>query len=297
MMSVRVGRDGYEEIAVVDKAEEQREADSAIVDDSAPMDKPETINSIEQLDVSDALNHVAASQAEEAAAAQAATEPEPTLRKPSFTAPAPPVRRPNTFALTSAWGSSKSGEHQAEGQSAVDSYDPLQSLAFGADDTALDLGVFGADETDPDAADVFEEYLLAPENDALPEPPAPSEYQVFESKPVVWSGKVRNYSSSGADCQIFNPSEPAPIQPRLEARLISSVSVPLPDAAWNTFLPSELIGITGRVRVDVSVKFLNDCWLNPSKELLVGVFTTVKDASEDEIKAMDDLVQYHINKE
>lgn len=187
-LAIRVGRDGYEETVVVDKAQEERDEDSAVGDDSVPMAEPEPSNStIEQLDVSDALNNVAVSQAAEAAgeAAQARPELEPSPRKPSFTVP-PPPRRPNTFALTSAWGSSRSGDGQIV-ESGDSGYNPLQALA---DESALDTGVFGADEMDVDADKVFDEYLLAPEPEVGPEPVKLSAYEEFQNRPVVWSGKV-----------------------------------------------------------------------------------------------------------
>lgn len=72
-----------------------------------------------------------------------------------------------SFSLTSAWGDAKRDEEP--------------SMVYEADQSALDLSDIVAE---PEVVD------LVPPEEVLEEPEGPSEIEMFEKRPVVWSGGV-----------------------------------------------------------------------------------------------------------
>jgi hypothetical protein len=80
----------------------------------------------------------------------------------------------------------------------------------------------------------------------------------------------------------------------MEARVAAKSSfVP----QWNILLPHDPIAITGRVPVKASLAYLSESRLNPSRALVTAVFTPATSLSEDDLKAWNELIDFHIAKE
>jgi hypothetical protein len=82
----------------------------------------------------------------------------------------------------------------------------------------------------------------------------------------------------------------------VEARLLQTLSPPLPATAWNKIIPRTCFALTGRVPVPGADKFLNESFLKPTTELFAVAFTLPSDATPEEIEGLDKHVFFHINK-
>ena len=79
----------------------------------------------------------------------------------------------------------------------------------------------------------------------------------------------------------------------MEARVAAKTSF-IPQ--WNILLPHDPVAITGRVPVKASLAYLSESRLNPSRELLTVVFSPSA-GSEEDTKAWNELIDFHIAKE
>ncbi|WWC71289.1 uncharacterized protein I206_105242 [Kwoniella pini CBS 10737] len=108
-----------------------------------------------------------------------------------------------------------------------------------------------------------------------------SEMELFEAKEVLWSGGI------------VNPANPSPHIPPISLRLICRAG----QINWKFLLPHDKIEITGRVPTRNSLQFLSDSRLNPSKELVTVAFSLDEKATDEEIIAWEEMVEYHIGKD
>ncbi|WVQ95214.1 hypothetical protein IAU59_002308 [Kwoniella sp. CBS 9459] len=244
--SVRIGRDGFEKVENTHEKEMKALAEQ---------------------------EGVARTEAEEMA--KKATEPDEPVETKSPVIPDVPRFAPRrsestdvvaasplketTFALSSAWG-----KDTAEVE--------MDEPTFSGDQNEVDLSdIVASDEVLDDILD-----------DIVSEAKAgPTEIEIFEAKPIVWSGGI------------VNPANPSSHVPPMSVRVVCRTSPP----DWSLLLPHERIEITGRVEIKNSLRFLSDSRLNPTKELIVVAFTLDPNASEEETATWEDMIEYHIGRE
>ncbi|WWC63600.1 uncharacterized protein I303_106205 [Kwoniella dejecticola CBS 10117] len=161
---------------------------------------------------------------------------------------------------------------------------PLVSSAWTApastDESEQEVNNF--DQTNLDLSDIVQvgDEMELDDLDDREEVPK-SDMQLFEAKEVFWSGGI------------VNPANPSAYIPPISLRLICKATPP----DWKILLPREKIEITGRVPTKGSLQYLSDSRLNPSKELITVAFSLDEKATDEEILAWEEMVEYHIGKD
>lgn len=80
----------------------------------------------------------------------------------------------------------------------------------------------------------------------------------------------------------------------MEARVAAKTSF-MPQ--WNILLPHDPVAITGRVPTKASLAYLSESRLNPSRDLVTVVFSPEAMANEEDLRAWNELIDFHIAKE
>ncbi|WVF67639.1 hypothetical protein IAT40_002397 [Kwoniella sp. CBS 6097] len=247
--SIRMGRDGFE------KVENTHEKEMKLL--------------AEQEEVARARAEEAAKKALEPAEPVEMKSPvvpdvprfAPRRSESTDLAAASPLRQ-TSLSLSSAWGKDID---MTEGEQTDE---PI----FSGDQNDVDLSDIVA--PDVDLTDLLDEGV--PEEEA-----APSEMELFEAKPVVWSGGI------------VNPANPSTFIPPMSLRVVCKA----PALDYSILLPRRTIEITGRVPTKDSLQFLSDSRLNPTKELVTVVFTLDAKANDEEATTWEEMIAYHIGRD
>ncbi|OCF38746.1 hypothetical protein I317_07476 [Kwoniella heveanensis CBS 569] len=172
-------------------------------------------------------------------------------------AAASPLRQ-TSFSLSSAWGKD---EEQEGGEAPI----------FSGDQNQVDL-------SDIVASDGLDDPL---DDNVSEEKAGPTEMEIFEARPVVWSGRITN------------PAEPSPHTPPITARVVFKG----PPSDYSILLPHKEIEITGRVPTSNALRFLSESRLNPAKELITVAFTLDPKASAEEAHTWGEMVLFHLGRD
>lgn len=220
---------------------------------------------------------------------------------PSVTPETPPVRpapRQSSFSLSSVLGK----------QSGMQ-YMPVE--AVDEEDGAALPGFTDDNDNTNEPEDGFDAYLSQQEraNAAArePTPPAgPTPEEELLAMPVIWRGKVGSIepvlriacaSLTLYLTQINNPADETAGQALVEARQVGGADINPQDPIWRALIPTDSLNLIGRVPVPDSAKYLMNCRLSASKELVIVAFLPARGEPEgDAVKPYESIAAFHVDR-
>ncbi|ORX38275.1 hypothetical protein BD324DRAFT_346512 [Kockovaella imperatae] len=192
----------------------------------------------------------------------------PSPRKSVSESPKVPVQPQRQFSLSSAWGGAGGVRTEEDG--------------------GIGLGMGGGDQSQLDLSDIAVEVVDDDDDLGLVGnigeggSRQKSEIELFNAKPVIWSGAI------------VNPAKSSPHAPPVQVRHISARHVA---PIWTALLPTSPVEITGRVPTTASTQYLETSRMTPTKELIVVAMTLDPSASDSQKAEWAEMINFHIQKD
>jgi len=200
--------------------------------------------------------------------------PEPGLSRPPH--------RQSSFSLSAVLGTS--GPSAMQHLSYVDNEEAIE------EEGAATSGWTDGPQDEPEY-DPFDEYVAQNkvEVPAQPEEVVRSPEEELLQLPIVWKGTI------------LNPADPDYPPPVVEARQVGGPDFSPHPHMWSLLMPQDPIHLVGRVPIKDSSKYLLNCRLSPSKELVIVAYTPRVEGATDEEREkqrqnFEALCNFHISR-